>query len=58
MTASFENFCLASGIEALADGKRRANGVRPATRARQEAKGASLGQDERQDWLSQRQGGD
>ena len=27
MTASFENFCLASGIEALADGKRRANGV-------------------------------
>ena len=38
MTASFENFCLASGIEALADGKRRANGVRPATRARQAAR--------------------
>jgi hypothetical protein len=40
------------------DGKRRANGVRPATRARQEPKGASLEQDERQDWLSRRQGGD
>src|ERR1700730_7547294 len=37
---------------------RRANGVRPATRAPQEPNGASLGQDERQDWLSRRQGGD
>ena len=27
MTASFENFCLAYGIEALVDGKRRAIGV-------------------------------
>ncbi len=51
MTASFESFCLASGIEALAEmmenDARTACGPRHAARARQEPKSASLGQDER-----------
>jgi hypothetical protein len=52
MTASYESFCLATGIEELAEmmenDARTACGQR---HARQEPNGASLGQDERRDWL-------
>jgi hypothetical protein len=47
MTTSFESFCLASGIEALAEMMENdaRTGVRPRHARGQEPKGASLGQD-------------
>jgi hypothetical protein len=59
MTASYESFCLATGIEELA--KMMENDARTACgprHARQEPNGASLGQGERRDWLSLRQRGE
>ena len=57
---SFERLCLAAGVETLGldDGGRCASRLRPTPRAEQATNGPSLGQDERQDRIPRRQGGD